>query len=88
MSWSVGTSGKSDEVAKVIEQQFTGMTPCPDPEEGIKQAAQAIIAKALAGNIPPVDVTVSAFGSQSTFYGTDGAPDKVTNALSISIQTT
>jgi hypothetical protein len=85
MSWSVGSAGNSDEVATVIEAQFESYTACPEPEESIKQAARALIAKTLAGKIPAVATTVSAFGSQATKYRVDGALDEVNNGLSISI---
>ena len=87
MSWSVGASGDSAEVAKTIEEQFEGMAqyPCPEPEEAIKQQARALIATALAGNIPSRSLQVNAWGSQSTCCGVNGAPDTVSNTLSISI---
>jgi hypothetical protein len=84
MSWSVGSSGNSDEVAKGIEAQFESYSACPDPEESIKQAARALIAKTLAGKIPAGPTTVTAFGSQCTLYA-DGKPDEVNNTLSITI---
>jgi hypothetical protein len=85
MSWSVSGSGNSEETARAIESQFESYSVCPEPEESIKQAARALIAKALAGKIPSTDTTVTAWGSQTTKYGVDGAPDEVNNTLSISI---
>ena len=87
MSWSVGATGPSDELAATIDAQFEGMKdyPCPEPEETVKQAARAFIAVALNANIPPVQRTVSAWGSQSADGGTEGAPDRVSNTLLIEI---
>jgi hypothetical protein len=86
MSWSVSaTAVKSDVAAKAIESQFASYTPCPEPEESIKQAARDLIAQALAGNVPSREVSVSAWGSQTTSSGGKGAPDVVSNTLSITI---
>ena len=85
MSWSVGDSGNSDEVAKDIEAQFESSSECPEPEESIKQAARSLIAKALEGKIPSTDTMVSAWGIQTTKYGVNGSPDEVINILSIRI---
>jgi len=85
MSWSVSATGNSIDVAMKIEEQFSSYTPCPDPEESIKQSARDLIGQALRGNIPDREVTVSACGSQATYYGTEGAPDRVANTLNISI---
>ena len=81
----MGSAGNSDEVAAVIEAQFESYTACPEPEESIKQAARALIAKTLAGKIPAVATTVAAFGSQTTRYGINGGADEVSNSLHISI---
>ena len=85
MSWSVSSAGDSAEVAKQIEDQFTHYSPMSEPEESIKESARLLIAKALAGNIPSRNVSVSAFGSQGVKYGSDGAPDEVYNSISITI---
>lgn len=84
MSWSVGASGKSDEVAEKIEAQFASYSPCTEPEESVKQGARKLIAEVLAANNPPVNRTVSAWGSQATL-SQDGKPDEAQNTLSITI---
>lgn len=83
MSWSVGASGKSDEVAALIEEQFAAYT-CTEPEESVRQGARQLIAATLAASIPPAVRTVSAWGSQSTLHQ-EGKPDEVQNTLSITI---
>ena len=84
MSWSVGASGMSDELASKIEEQFSLYTCSNEPEESVRQSARKLIAEALAANVPPVTRMVSAWGSQSTLVQ-DGKPDEVQNTLSISI---
>lgn len=87
MSWSVGGSGKSNELAKQIEEQFesTKDYPCPEPEESIKQDARKLIAKALAGNNPERVHSVYASGSQSTHHIAIESEPRVTNSLKIEI---
>ena len=86
MSWTVAAVGKSAAVAVAIEGQFNSSGLCIEPEEGIRQSARALIAQSLAGQIPGCVVKVAASGSQSTAYGKAGAPDAVTNSLSIAIE--
>ena len=89
MSWSVGVANTpSDQAAEQIEASFKSMEawPCPEPEETIKQAARSLLATALASNVPVRNVTVSAWGSQSSWTdGGEGAPQRVSNTFSISI---
>jgi hypothetical protein len=60
--------------------------PCPDPEEGVKQAAAAAIKAAVEAQDSNSVVKVSASGHQNTLYGVNGAPDKIQNTLSITIE--
>jgi hypothetical protein len=80
MSWSVAGRGEPKAVADQIAQQFS-VSKCEEPEEGIRLAAAALIAKALASQENAKTVVVSASGSQSRDYSTN----KVCNSLSISI---
>lgn len=85
MSWSVSASGRSDEVAKTVEEQFESMkaSPCPEPEESLKQQARQLLAAGLAAQNPARSVSVSAFGSQST--SGEGEDAIITNTFSVSI---
>lgn len=88
MSWSVSYAGDSTEATKQVQTQFEALDKylCPEPEETIKQQARTLIAAALAGNVPSRNITVSAYGSQSTWTdGAEGSPTKVGNMLSINI---
>jgi len=82
MSWSVAASGKASAVAARIEEDFSKLSACVDPEEGVKQAARDAIAVALAAQDPATVVKVSAFGSQSTDHKTGS----VRNQLSVFIE--
>ena len=86
MSWSVSAVGKSDVVAVAIEKQFEGGGKCMEPEEGIRQAARALIAASLKGQVPSTAVEVSASGSQSRGAVVPGGPDVVRNTLSLTIK--
>lgn len=82
MSWSVQAVGKAPAVALKIESDFTAMSKCMEPEEGVKQAVRAAISVALAAQDPKTAVKVSASGSQSTNY-----PDNTfRNQLSVSVE--
>lgn len=84
MSWSVGAVGKPSAVRGAIAKQFTNGGKCSEPEESIRQAAAAIIDKALEAQGDKVALNVSASGSQNSDYST--APPTVTsNNLKISI---
>jgi len=84
MSWSVSAVGKPSAVRDAIAKQFTNSGKCSEPEESIRQAAAAIIDKALEAQGDKVALNVSASGSQSADYST--APPTVTsNSLKISV---
>ncbi len=84
MSWSVSAIGKSDAVAKKLAAEFTSIAYLKGPEAGVKDAAAAVVAVALAGQIPPTAVKVNCCGSQSTTTAKDGSTLH-TNSLKIEI---
>lgn len=88
MSWSVSGSGASSEVAASIESQFETSGPCSEPEETVRQNARVVIASALRAQTPDTTkVSVSAYGSQSSYTDSDGA-SRITNNLTISVRVT
>jgi hypothetical protein len=84
MSWSIYKVGKSDKLATVIAREIASVN-LAEPENHVAAAATVLIAQALAANIPPSAVKVTAFGSQSKSGSKDG-PDRVTNTLEIKIE--
>lgn len=84
MSWSVSAVGKPPAVRASIAKQFTNGPKCSEPEESIRQAAAAIIDKALAEQGDKVAINVSASGSQSADYSTT-PPTVTSNSLKISV---
>jgi hypothetical protein len=69
MSWSVAAIGKSSAVRAAIANQFANGSKCAEPEETIRQAAAAVIDKALEAQAEATAVKVSASGSQSSSGG-------------------
>lgn len=87
MSWSTQAMGKAPAAAAHIEQEFSVMGKCVEPEESIKQKARELIAASLAGCHESKFVQVSASGSQSTEYDRTGKPtERISNSLSIKIE--
>lgn len=84
MSWSIQKVGKSDKLGPAIVREILGLS-LAEPEKAVAGAAGAAIAQALAANIPPSAVKVTAFGSQSKASQKDG-PDRITNTLEIKIE--
>lgn len=71
--------------AEIVRQ--TSQSKCNEPEETVRQAALAVIAAAIAAQDPASAVKVSASGSQSEKYDSNGQRTGVfTNSLSISIE--
>ncbi len=85
MSWSVSAIGKSDAVAAKLATEFANIKYLTGPEADVKDAAAAVVAAALAGQVPPTAVKVNCCGSQSTYSQKDG-PTSYTNTLTIEIQ--
>jgi hypothetical protein len=85
MSWSTSASGKPADVAKTVAYTLNEYK-CPLPEEVIKQSALAIIKQVCGAQPDNVEVSVSAYGSQS--FGDDDTDDKAMNSLTISISAT
>lgn len=85
MSWSVSAIGKSDAVAKSLEEKF-GIISVSGPEVAVVEAAREFLRTVLlSGQIPTGCVRVEAGGSQSVVGQKDG-PDKVSNSVSIKVE--
>lgn len=84
MSWSLHKVGKSDKLPTIIAREVAQYN-LAEPENHVAAAAVVLITQALAANIPPSAVKVTAFGSQSRSSQKDG-PDRVTNTLEIKIE--
>lgn len=84
MSWSVSAIGSARAVEKEITRQFGIGSKCAEPEETVRQTAQALIMQALQGQSDNKVVKISASGSQSR-YEKDGVVD-MSNSLTITIE--
>ena len=84
MSWSVSAVGKPPAVRASIAERFT-RNKCSEPEESIRQAAAAIIDKAIEAQGDKVALQVDASGSQSADYSTQ-PPTVGSNTLHIKLQ--
>jgi hypothetical protein len=80
MSWSVSAIGKPGPVAAKVTEELNRFT-CTDPEEGVKQAAAALLATCLAAQDPNTAVRVSASGHQSGSVG-----NRLSNNLKIDVE--
>jgi hypothetical protein len=80
MSWSVGGTGKPEQISKAIDDAFMG-SKCAEPEESIRLLAWGLIHRALGEQDPAKDVQVSAYGSMSKDFSTG----VVRNSLNITV---
>lgn len=62
MSWSVSAVGKPSAVRDAITKQFANGGKCSEPEESIRQAAAAIIDKALESQGDKVALNAVIYG--------------------------
>jgi hypothetical protein len=73
MSWSVSAIGKAKPVADKLAADFAKITFCSPEETAVKDAAAAVVAKALENTTnPAVCVKVEASGSEDTSTDADG----------------
>lgn len=85
MSWSIGGKGQAKKLREVLLEQFA-RSPCPEPEESIRQLAGKQIDIALGAMPPNMFVQVSAYGSQSALTYEGGQwKGPFSNSLSINI---
>lgn len=69
MSWSLSTvTGRPTAVLSNVTEYFGAMSPCPEPEETIRQSILSIIRASLSDMPATSVVAVSASGSQSSTY--------------------
>lgn len=85
MSWSVSAIGSKSEVQNALDAQFKSSQCSAEKEETLRLSAQKLISTAINASSDDVELTVSAFGSQSTI---DGGTDteRVANSIRINVQ--
>lgn len=87
MSWSISRDGAPAELAKAIREDSAFANELASTaEESVRASAVAAVLAAIEANRDATSVTVSAYGSQTTYQ--DGNSMKKVQSVNISVSAT